>query len=252
MVKRCGIARICPSRSPGRSATRTLWRRLTGITVVADFRRRDVAAGGQGAPLLPVFHEQVFRSDDEDRAIVNIGGIANVTVLNRDATVTGFDTGPGNRSARRLDFPASRRRLSTRTANGRAAVNATPPSCGKLLDEALSGAAAAEEHRARAVQHGLARELSSASFTAQPAGRSSDPAEQFTAATIAAAVRAIRAAAPHSMSAGAGARNAALLDEIRRRVAPESGRRHRCPWASIRTSSKRWRSRGSRGARSRA
>jgi anhydro-N-acetylmuramic acid kinase len=70
---------------------------LTGATVVADFRRRDVAAGGQGAPLLPVFHDQVFRSDAEDRVIANLGGIANITILKRDATVTGFDTGPANR-----------------------------------------------------------------------------------------------------------------------------------------------------------
>ena len=69
----------------------------TGITVVADFRRRDVAAGGQGAPLVPLFHDQVFRSDAVDRAIVNIGGIANVTLLRRKEPVTGFDTGPGNR-----------------------------------------------------------------------------------------------------------------------------------------------------------
>ncbi|HEY2685516.1 MAG TPA: anhydro-N-acetylmuramic acid kinase [Steroidobacteraceae bacterium] len=69
----------------------------TGVTVVADFRRRDVAAGGQGAPLLPVFHDQVFRSGAEDRVIGNLGGIANVTILRRDATVTGFDTGPANR-----------------------------------------------------------------------------------------------------------------------------------------------------------
>jgi anhydro-N-acetylmuramic acid kinase len=70
---------------------------MTGITVVADFRRRDVSAGGQGAPLLPVFHDLVFRNDDEDRVIVNLGGIGNVTILIRGTTVTGFDTGPGNR-----------------------------------------------------------------------------------------------------------------------------------------------------------
>ncbi len=69
----------------------------TGITVVADFRRRDVAAGGQGAPLLPMFHDQVFRSADEDRVIANLGGIANITVLRRNVGVTGFDTGPANR-----------------------------------------------------------------------------------------------------------------------------------------------------------
>jgi anhydro-N-acetylmuramic acid kinase len=70
---------------------------MTGISVVADFRRRDVAAGGQGAPLLGVFHDQVFRSDDEDRVIANLGGIANITILARGQTVTGFDTGPANR-----------------------------------------------------------------------------------------------------------------------------------------------------------
>jgi anhydro-N-acetylmuramic acid kinase len=70
---------------------------MTGVTVVGDFRRRDVAAGGQGAPLLPVFHDQVFRSNSEDRVIANLGGIANVTMLLGDSTVTGFDTGPANR-----------------------------------------------------------------------------------------------------------------------------------------------------------
>src|SRR6202012_2806418 len=66
---------------------------MTGISVVADFRRRDVAAGGQGAPLLPVFHDQVFRSDGENRVIANLGGIANITILTNDSSVIGFDTG---------------------------------------------------------------------------------------------------------------------------------------------------------------
>jgi anhydro-N-acetylmuramic acid kinase len=70
---------------------------MTGVNVVADFRRRDVAAGGQGAPLLPVFHDQIFRSNSEDRVIGNLGGIANITILTRDSGVTGFDTGPANR-----------------------------------------------------------------------------------------------------------------------------------------------------------
>lgn len=71
---------------------------LTGITTVADFRRRDIAAGGQGAPLVPAFHAAVFRSGDINRIIVNIGGMANITVLPSDHSlpVTGFDTGPGN------------------------------------------------------------------------------------------------------------------------------------------------------------
>ncbi len=71
---------------------------LTQITVVADFRRRDMAAGGQGAPLVPAFHQAVFSSTSESRTIVNIGGISNISILPGGCkkTVTGFDTGPGN------------------------------------------------------------------------------------------------------------------------------------------------------------
>lgn len=71
----------------------------TGITVVADFRSRDIAAGGQGAPLVPAFHQALFSHPRHSRVVVNIGGIANVTWLpprGNDAPVTGFDTGPGN------------------------------------------------------------------------------------------------------------------------------------------------------------
>lgn len=70
----------------------------TGITTVADFRRRDIAAGGQGAPLVPAFHQAIFSSEKIDRAIVNIGGMANITWLpkSQEQSVIGFDTGPGN------------------------------------------------------------------------------------------------------------------------------------------------------------
>jgi anhydro-N-acetylmuramic acid kinase len=69
---------------------------LTSIAVVADFRSRDIAAGGQGAPLVPAFHESVFRDTKHDRAIVNIGGISNITLLLRGESALGFDCGPGN------------------------------------------------------------------------------------------------------------------------------------------------------------
>lgn len=69
---------------------------LTGITVVSDFRSRDIAAGGQGAPLVPAFHDKVMRHPDIHRVIVNIGGISNLTNLPPDAATSGFDCGPGN------------------------------------------------------------------------------------------------------------------------------------------------------------
>ncbi|GAB6043306.1 anhydro-N-acetylmuramic acid kinase [Endothiovibrio diazotrophicus] len=68
----------------------------TGITTVADFRRRDMAAGGQGAPLAPAFHAAVLAAPDEERAVLNLGGIANLTLLPCSGAVTGFDTGPAN------------------------------------------------------------------------------------------------------------------------------------------------------------
>jgi len=71
---------------------------LTGITTVTDFRRRDIAAGGQGAPLVPAFHRAVFSSTTKHRCIVNIGGMANISYLpkNKSEDTSGFDTGPGN------------------------------------------------------------------------------------------------------------------------------------------------------------
>jgi len=73
----------------------------SGLTTVADFRRRDVAAGGHGAPLMPAFHAAMLRSSQEDRAVLNLGGIGNFTLLPKPAgpkagEVRGFDTGPAN------------------------------------------------------------------------------------------------------------------------------------------------------------
>ncbi|WP_373975388.1 anhydro-N-acetylmuramic acid kinase [Chitinibacter sp. SCUT-21] len=68
----------------------------TGITVIGDFRSRDVAAGGQGAPLVPAFHQALFAKPAENRVLLNIGGIANLSWLAADGQVLGFDSGPGN------------------------------------------------------------------------------------------------------------------------------------------------------------
>jgi anhydro-N-acetylmuramic acid kinase len=69
---------------------------LTGIDVVADFRSRDVATGGQGAPLVPAFHAGMFARPGEAVAVLNVGGIANLSLLGADGSVQGFDCGPGN------------------------------------------------------------------------------------------------------------------------------------------------------------
>ena len=69
---------------------------LTGIDVIAGFRHRDIAAGGQGAPLVPAFHQSVFGSTTQTRVVANIGGISNISILRPDGRVTGYDTGPGN------------------------------------------------------------------------------------------------------------------------------------------------------------
>ncbi|WP_211251147.1 anhydro-N-acetylmuramic acid kinase [Deefgea rivuli] len=68
----------------------------TGISVVGDFRSRDIAAGGQGAPLVPAFHQALFAQNNSNRVVLNIGGIANLSWLAANGDVTGFDSGPGN------------------------------------------------------------------------------------------------------------------------------------------------------------
>ena len=77
-------------------ANNALLAELSDIDVIGDFRARDIAAGGQGAPLVPAFHSAVFGNSEINRVILNIGGIANVSYLPRTGAVFGFDTGPGN------------------------------------------------------------------------------------------------------------------------------------------------------------
>ena len=189
---------------------------LTGIAVVADFRRRDVAAGGQGAPLLPVFHDQVFRSDSEDRVIVNLGGIANITILSRDTRVTGFDTGPANRL---LDAWVSTHRNSPFDADGAWAASGTVDST--LLRELLD-----EPYLALPPPKSTGRELFNLPWLQGKLGlfsrRPHDvqaTLQQFTAETVAAAVR------QHAPGAalyvcGGGSHNAGLLAALAALCAP--------------------------------
>ncbi|MFD1122895.1 anhydro-N-acetylmuramic acid kinase [Methylophilus flavus] len=93
--------RHCPDLPDGQAYTLQIGNHarlaeLTQIAVIGDFRSRDIAAGGQGAPLVPAFHQAVFASTIKNRAIINIGGIANISWLPVMGQVTGFDSGPGN------------------------------------------------------------------------------------------------------------------------------------------------------------
>ncbi len=104
----------------------------TGITVVADFRSRDVAAGGQGAPLVPAFHSQVFGRAGEAVAVLNIGGISNLSLL--DGQILGFDCGPGNAL---MDYWCQRHTGQPFDADGAWAASGTvhPALLAALLDE---------------------------------------------------------------------------------------------------------------------
>jgi anhydro-N-acetylmuramic acid kinase len=109
---------------------------LTHLDVIADFRSRDVACGGQGAPLVPAFHATVFGAQDETRVVVNLGGISNVTILPVPGSgdVRGFDCGPANAL---VDLWAVRHLGKPYDENGHFAARGTPsqPLLDVLLDE---------------------------------------------------------------------------------------------------------------------
>lgn len=189
---------------------------MTGISVVADFRRRDVAAGGQGAPLLPVFHDQVFRSADEDRVIANLGGIANITLLSQGAPVTGFDTGPANRL---LDAWILAHQGREFDAEGSWAAS------GKV-DEGLLGALLDEPYLHLPPPKSTGRELFNMDWLAAKLGSSSRRAndvqatlQRYTAVTVADAVRRYAPGAA-IYACGGGAHNRGLLAEIGVLTAP--------------------------------
>ncbi len=189
---------------------------MTGVSVVADFRRRDVAAGGQGAPLLPVFHDQVFRSGAEDRVIANLGGIANITILNRGSSVTGFDTGPANRL---LDAWIARHLGKDFDADGAWAASGQ-------VDETLLHELLDEPFLRLAPPKSTGRELFNLPWLENRLGLfSRAPRDvqatlrQYTACTLAAAVRQYAPGAALYVCGG-GAHNLGLLSAIAALVAP--------------------------------
>lgn len=189
---------------------------ITGITVVADFRRRDVAAGGQGAPLLPVFHDLVFRSEREDRVILNLGGIANITLLMRGRPVSGFDTGPANRL---LDAWIARHRGEAFDAGGAWAASGR---CDEELLDRLLG----EPYLALPPPKSTGRELFNLPWLLERLdARERRPEDvqatllEYTAASVSDAVRR-HAGGAAVYACGGGAHNEALLGALARRLAP--------------------------------
>lgn len=189
---------------------------MTGVSVVADFRRRDVAAGGQGAPLLPVFHDQVFRSDDEDRVIGNLGGIANITILTHGSSVTGFDTGPANRL---LDAWIAQHLGKDFDADGEWAASGR-------VDDTLLRELLDEPYLRLAPPKSTGRELFNLPWLENKLGLFSRPPrdvqatlQQYTAATLAAAVRHYAPGATLYVCGG-GAHNTGLINAIAALIAP--------------------------------
>jgi anhydro-N-acetylmuramic acid kinase len=192
---------------------------LTGIDVVADFRSRDMAAGGQGAPLVPAFHAAMFTTE-MPRVVVNIGGIGNVTGLPSSASgdpVIGFDCGPGNVL---LDAWAQQQLGKPFDDAGRWAAGGT-------VDEELLVDLLAEPFFAEAPPKSTGRELFNAEWLKQKLGvRTVAPQDvqatlcRLTAATIARAIDDFYPGAYDVLVCGGGARNAALMQMLAEAVAP--------------------------------
>ena len=127
---------------------------LTGITTVADFRRRDMAAGGQGAPLAPLLHRNCFYSQDHSRVVINLGGISNITVLNKNGECCAFDTGPANVL---MDYWIGEHQQKTFDSNGDWANSGE-------VNQALLNLLLDEEYFSRAIPKSTGRELFNASW----------------------------------------------------------------------------------------
>ena len=187
---------------------------VSGIDTVADFRRRDIAAGGEGAPLVPPFHDALFRVPDVRRVVLNIGGIANVTILGDRDTVRGFDTGPGNAL---LDAWIRVHRGDPFDRDGAWAAGAEPiPELLARLErdpylaEPPPKSTGKERYNLEFVRRHLDGSETAAAVQATLA--------EFTAASIDQAVAAWAPAAEEIVVCGGGRMNADLMRRLRRRA----------------------------------
>ncbi len=191
----------------------------TGITTVADFRRLDVACGGQGAPLVPAFHQWWLRSDTRTRVVVNIGGISNITALYPGVPAIGFDTGPGNTL---LDAWNARHNSQRFDVDGAWARTGS-------AHEGLLGLLLRDPYFSRPWPKStgpeyfnlswLQRSLDALPATPEPQHVQATLAE-LTAASIAAAIAAAASDCHGVVVCGGGAHNSDLMTRLDRRLAP--------------------------------
>ncbi|RJG07169.1 anhydro-N-acetylmuramic acid kinase [Noviherbaspirillum cavernae] len=186
---------------------------LTGIDVIADFRSRDIAAGGQGAPLVPAFHRAVFGKAGETRIVANIGGIGNISVLTNNEETIGFDTGPGNVL---MDAWIAQHHGKTYDADGAWAASGmiVPDLLTALLNEPYF-MLSPPKSTGRDLFHPawLAKKLAGFSHAA-PADVQATLAA-FTATTLANAITAHASEAKSVYVCGGGAYNAYLMRQLR-------------------------------------
>ena len=184
---------------------------LSGITVVCDFRARDIAAGGEGAPLVPAFHAAVFSHPSVHRVIVNIGGIANLSDLAPSADVHGFDTGPGNAL---MDAWVQRHFGKSFDQDGAWAQSGRPDE--KLLDTLL-----AHEFFSRKPPKSTGRETFHLPWVEQYLSGREKPEDiqatllALTATSIARSIRSYCAGTTEVYLCGGGARNGALVAALK-------------------------------------
>ena len=186
---------------------------LSGFDTVADFRRRDLAAGGEGAPLVPPFHEALFKPSRGARVVVNIGGISNMTILAPELTI-GFDTGPGNAL---LDAWIREHRGSAFDRDGAWSATGTviPGLLTKLEQDGFVRAPPPKS---------TGKDLYNLDFLRPCLQGSEDPADvqatlaEFTASTISRAVETWAPANADVVVCGGGRLNGDLMDRLRRQL----------------------------------
>lgn len=198
----------------------------TGCRVVADFRNSDIALGGQGAPLVPGFHRSVFASRAQDRIVINIGGIANLTVLPRSAAddvraVTGLDTGPGNGL---MDAWTSAHLKDDFDADGRWAASGR-------VDDALLKQMMGDPYLARPAPKSTGREYFSLDWLRAQIGSLRTPPIpadaqatlcEFTARSIAQAIEEHGPGNEELLLCGGGVRNGELRRRLEHLLAPRT------------------------------